>query len=759
MKKYLMTGIAAVAMCAAFTSCSHDIASTTQEDIEMQRAEKIQNTYNKAFIATFGQPAADQDWGFSSSASARALTRSVDYTLKPVTPKYGEPEAPSFTTKTYINGLKPVFPEGYLTTKNAVIAQNSGVSAANSVDGNADWTDKVVYVSTGNTWVKDAQKLTIYVVDNMTNGWGTQDGSVIVVTEGVTLKLTSISNGTKVILAKDAILDLTELPSWAYEGYVHSITFNGSNSGLYMSSGSQLKAINVMFFNGCKVINNGGSITATKVQVDKNSILWNDGPTFKATTIHMENEDATVYNEKGRTINATNITTGNNYGRFYNEGTVKATGKVDLHNTEAEFVNAGTLEAGELDMRAGGKFYNASLCKTTIHGETYIQNKSAQWLNQGEYNSGDFTIYNAGRLFNDCKLTVHADAQGTTGTFKMDGTTHNSFVVEANSSVKTDYFILTAEGDFFMKDYSLLWIVNKLTSSNLNPDTGFKGVGTTAYSVIKAGEIAYTSAQRWRMNYFGKLFIDTDKHFPQAFDTSNNPADQPHYYFDSSVKLKFAPHNDACPLTSTIESGDCHHGYTVTPPPTDFTANLRVMAEDLSAIEQTDFDFNDIVFDIQYGSPAKIRVMAAGGTLPLRIKVKSSASHSDDACTGKDGNGWQEIHALWGKGTGIMINTNATKNVSPSKGYETTTLLDPIELDYEVTNAADANNIIIEVKKTVDGAAAWYPMNAAVGEPAAKFACRPGLRWAEEREDLKGHSNFKDWVQRAIGEWNWNNFQ
>ena len=25
MKKYLMTGIAAVAMCAAFTSCSHDI--------------------------------------------------------------------------------------------------------------------------------------------------------------------------------------------------------------------------------------------------------------------------------------------------------------------------------------------------------------------------------------------------------------------------------------------------------------------------------------------------------------------------------------------------------------------------------------------------------------------------------------------------------------------------------------------------------------------------------------------------------------
>ena len=174
------------------------------------------------------------------------------------------------------------------------------------------------------------------------------------------------------------------------------------------------------------------------------------------------------------------------------------------------------------------------------------------------------------------------------------------------------------------------------------------------------------------------------------------------------------------------------------------------MAEDLSASEQTDFDFNDIVFDIQYGLPAKIRVRAAGGTLPLRIKVKSTASHDDDACTGKDGNGWQEIHELWGKGTGIMINTNATTIISPNKGYETSTLLDPIVLDYAVNDAAGAQNIIIEVKKTIDGETGWYPMNAATGKPAAKFACSPNLRWANEREDLKGNSNFSSWVQRAI---------
>ncbi len=357
-------------------------------------------------------------------------------------------------------------------------------------------------------------------------------------------------------------MDLTEKPSWAYEGYMHTITFDGDQSGLYMSKNSHVNAITVSFFNGCQAINNEGSISAsTKIQVDKNSIFWNDGE-FETVTLYMENENSTVYNAKGRTLNATNITTGNNYGLLYNDGTVKATGNIDLHNTNAELVNAGTLEAGSISLAAGGKFFNSDNCLTTIHGLTYITNTSAEWLNKGEYNSGDFTIYNAGKLYNDCKLTVHADANGTTGTFAFDGTTQNSFVIMANSSVKTDYFKLTAEGDMWMKENALLWITTKLTSSNLNPETGFHGTGD-GYSFIKAADIDYTSAQRWRMNYFGKIFVDADKHFPQNFDTSNVPADQPHYYFDTTVKFKH--HNDACPITSKIAEGKCYHGYT---PPT-----------------------------------------------------------------------------------------------------------------------------------------------------------------------------------------------
>ena len=73
MKKYLMTGIAALAMCFGFTSCSHDVEPVSQEDLNNLEAQKVLESYNQAFIKAFGQPAANQDWGFGTSYT-RALS-------------------------------------------------------------------------------------------------------------------------------------------------------------------------------------------------------------------------------------------------------------------------------------------------------------------------------------------------------------------------------------------------------------------------------------------------------------------------------------------------------------------------------------------------------------------------------------------------------------------------------------------------------------------------------------------------------------
>ena len=70
MKKYLMTGMAALAICAAFTSCSKDTDVYNSGVIENNDKQSIVNNYNEAFVKTFGQPAANHNWGFVNYAKS-----------------------------------------------------------------------------------------------------------------------------------------------------------------------------------------------------------------------------------------------------------------------------------------------------------------------------------------------------------------------------------------------------------------------------------------------------------------------------------------------------------------------------------------------------------------------------------------------------------------------------------------------------------------------------------------------------------------
>jgi len=95
MKKYLISGMAAIVFCGAFTSCSHDLDSgggTSATDVE--------ETYEKAFITHFGEPAPTQTWGFGGSTSAaRNLTRGHNANAN----EWADPD----TTKTYGGWIVP----------------------------------------------------------------------------------------------------------------------------------------------------------------------------------------------------------------------------------------------------------------------------------------------------------------------------------------------------------------------------------------------------------------------------------------------------------------------------------------------------------------------------------------------------------------------------------------------------------------------------------------------------------------------------
>lgn len=73
MKKYLMTGMAAIAFCAAFTSCSKNDDLYDPSLIEKMNEEAVNQKYAEAFESAFGKVGPNVDWGFGSRANTRAL--------------------------------------------------------------------------------------------------------------------------------------------------------------------------------------------------------------------------------------------------------------------------------------------------------------------------------------------------------------------------------------------------------------------------------------------------------------------------------------------------------------------------------------------------------------------------------------------------------------------------------------------------------------------------------------------------------------
>jgi len=199
-----------------------------------------------------------------------------------------------------------------------------------------------------------------------------------------------------------------------------------------------------------------------------------------------------------------------------------------------------------------------------------------------------------------------------------------------------------------------------------------------------------------------------------------------------------------------VKVGGCADGYysdwIVTFKPASYgdvpTPNLRVIVEDLTATQPSDFDFNDVVFDVYYGNTgsAYLMVQAAGGTLPLTVAGV-------------------EVHGLFGyTTTNIMINTNARTGVSglPAK---------KIPLDFAVNSPEDVRDLIeIKVTKRVlnEQTGEYEPrdftIEATTGAPAAKVAVVPTFQWVNERHSMKDdYPSFRDYVLDPNAVWDGNN--
>ena len=176
--------------------------------------------------------------------------------------------------------------------------------------------------------------------------------------------------------------------------------------------------------------------------------------------------------------------------------------------------------------------------------------------------------------------------------------------------------------------------------------------------------------------------------------------------------------------------------------------SIRIMAEDLSATEASDFDFNDVVFDVDAEYPegvdavsqVKITLWAAGGTLPLRL-------NGDDNL---------EVHNLLGTTSNTMTNTHAFDRVDKEGKYlaadgkgnwtGTITLAGGLTISKNNFNSDVNTNLRVEVYKNGQ----WCTLTANQGVAACKIGCKLETPWAVERSNMdKAFESFKSWVNNA----------
>jgi hypothetical protein len=726
MKKYLMTGIAALALCAGFTSCSHDLEPTSQEDINKMEAQKIVDKYNKAFVAVFGQPAASQTWGFGSSTRTRSgNTTAAGYVQHEMTHTYTDASGKVIAganmnhnlwatpySSTNIHGgwvvPDPLTPEQKLRVQ--LYFQNN-TPLSNYDPHYAHFFVQQVYTggtnkpTTGNGEVITAadgstasgdklNQLTVGVANSHINNFnaGTCSPSDVLQNDGTT--------------ETDQITLMVNVDDTSCFGYHDP---QGSNVKGKINHNDKWALVSA------KDIDDWAASDAAKaLNVDLGASVqdkWNRS--FMGFDYELLPEEDLVKDEYAMLSNWDGnrpeyVYDGTNVKKIVTE-TLPAGTKLDLTSTFNNSWN-GTMTTngdGEITFVSNGGAIQAG-----YFGNDIVNNWSKYAKFVIEFKDAT-TVATSIQLGSD----TYEIAANTTK-FELDitnisaqGATIN--VPSGNTIVISKIYIEAGESDgFYTSPYLLAGGTSQISFYTKNTD-------------MYGGIIKNVSSQDMTIEVNGKTCINLDWIKTELYDKGYHPITT-----DLKEWVKYQPVSDGYYSDWIVTLTEAKRQDEEQDPEYE---SLRVMAEDLSAVDDTDFDFNDVVFDVIRldDTTAKIILQAAGGTLKLRINSNN-------------GNGGWEVHEEFGVDTNVMVNTNWTGSNKASKPAKE---LGTVTGNFTKTNFAQAVKAIrIEVFKNNQ----WIEMEAKQGQPCSKFGCPVGTQWVDERTPINKVYMFNEWVAGYI---------
>ena len=211
-----------------------------------------------------------------------------------------------------------------------------------------------------------------------------------------------------------------------------------------------------------------------------------------------------------------------------------------------------------------------------------------------------------------------------------------------------------------------------------------------------------------------------------------------------------------------VKVGGCADGYFsdwivtlteakggTTPPPSDPNIVCRIIVEDLTVGESSDFDFNDVVFDVRKDGILIIR--AIGGELPIYIGSEG-ANEVHAACSVTlldDYNKGQKSHMVM-RNTGWSSSGSGKTNVDIDYNKD----LGHISLNRTFSSKEEAKEIEIWVHKNGTN----IRLQAPVGKVASMICVGQDYKWCAERQDIddKYHKDgVKLFHQYVIGDPNY----
>lgn len=541
---------------------------------------------------------------------------------------------------------------------------------------------------------------------------------------------------------------VNQLPTWGAGAGTYYI--NAESQSVSTWSGAS-----TIYVTGTVDLSNGDTdATTPKFAPDYRSVIYLiEGATLKLGEVSAItlNVDA-IYIAAGATLEASGLLKANNSTKIYNHGTIKVgtfetnvsgflynvgtleAGSVNAESNASRIVNDGTITATNVNVNAGAIQNNA---ECNVSATTKVNSNNSGWVNNGHWTTYDYAyIGGSENVINNCFLEVTHDFEmnisSAQGAFKIDagcGVVTENFYGGRDSStgaVSGPFKIVMGENAVFVVEKTAQFE----SGTAGNAGYGIYGISPDGYAVFQAKDIvrdAYLASinSHGAITYGGNLYISAETHFAQGDCGNNQTVIYEQDGFSLANNLYAAGFKSGKP-NITIPETPCNPGFIG-----GSTPLYRVIAEDLSASEAGDFDFNDVVFDVvkAEGGKTTLRLICAGGVLPLRVMGI-------------------EVHGLFGettpneKGEYKMYNTGAGPNVAPVE----------FEITGEYTTPEQIKNISIEVSKN----GSWMELQATRGEAACKILVDDTFVPVPERRNIANENKkFTDYVQGTFVDGFW----